>query len=185
MTSPDERQPVTAAGPTREMTPDEIVAEVEAMKPLKRKVTIYQSWPRLILERERALASRVKQDADVQQVAEAWKAGEITFGKMVEAILARAAAPAASGDALRKALIEALDTVPPRGAFHFTAGYADALLAAIPDAALAASPPPEGLDAVLKALAESGIATTSFLDVQQHWHEVVNALQQPASREDV
>jgi len=39
--------------PTRELTPDEIVAEIEAMKPRKRKVTIYQSWPRMILERER------------------------------------------------------------------------------------------------------------------------------------
>jgi hypothetical protein len=43
--------------PTRELTPDEIVADIEAMKPRKRKVTIYQSWPRMILERERKRAS--------------------------------------------------------------------------------------------------------------------------------
>ena len=36
-------------GPTRELTPDEIVEQIEAMKPRKRKVTIYQSTPRMIL----------------------------------------------------------------------------------------------------------------------------------------
>ena len=54
MTS-SESQPRTD-GPSRELTPDEIVADIEAMKPRKRKVTIYQSWPRMILERERKRA---------------------------------------------------------------------------------------------------------------------------------
>jgi hypothetical protein len=40
---------------------------------------------------------------------------------------------------LRPALVAAIDQVPPRSTFHFTEGYVNAILAAIPDPALLAS----------------------------------------------
>jgi hypothetical protein len=64
-------EPRTAAdGPMRELTPDEIVADIEAMKPRKHKVTIYQAWPRMILERERkrAEASRIDVPPETEAV---------------------------------------------------------------------------------------------------------------------
>ena len=65
------------------LTPDEIVADIESMKPRKGKVTIYQSWPRMILEREREA---------VALAAAGW-----------------AVMPAQAGEGLREALEEAMD----------------------------------------------------------------------------
>lgn len=94
------------SGPMREMTPDEIVADIEAKKPRKGKVTIYQSTPRMILERERARAARTPVSPEGLDVLILGRAVSLAFDRAAGKIEAGPDEP--SSESIATALGEAV-----------------------------------------------------------------------------